>query len=296
MQKVSMLSMQPICTYCIIALTAAFSYQGLRNPSHEEKYIFDPRLILGGREYFRLVTSGFLHADWRHLGLNMISLFLFGPSLEFVMGREQFLLVYFGALIGGNLLSLFVHRHHEYRAYGASGAVCGVIFSYILIFPGAQISQLYLPIGVPAWLYAILFMLGSFYGMKNIRDNVGHDAHLGGAIIGFGITAALQPESIGANPKVFLIVLILSLALLIYLWKNPMFLPTRTFLPRLRRGSKRSNPPKPTPKVDVDAILEKISRDGYASLTETEKAQLREVSGKYRRREQSEKPKTGLTF
>ena len=291
-----MISMLPICTYCIIALTAAFSYQGFRNPSHEAKYVFDPYQILAGREYFRLITSGFLHADWRHLLLNMITLFLFGPSLEFVMGREQFLLVYFGALVGGSLLSLLVHRNHEYQAYGASGAVCGIIFSYMLMFPGAEISQWYIPIAIPGWLYAVLFMLGSFYGMKTNRGNIGHDAHLGGAIIGFGITAALHREMIGPNLKVFLIVLILSTALLIYLWKNPMFLPLGGFLPRFRVKSKKSAPRKPTPRASVDALLEKISREGFDSLTESEKAQLREMSGKYRRREQSEKPRSGLTF
>jgi membrane associated rhomboid family serine protease len=285
MHEITMVSTLPICTYCIIALTAAFSYQGFKDPAHEEKYIFDPYPILAGKQYFRLITSGFLHADARHLLLNMISLFLFGPSL-----------VYFAALIGGNLLSLFVHRNHHYQAYGASGAVCGIIFSYILMFPGAEIGQWYIPISVPGWLYAIFFMLGSFFGMKNNRGNIGHDAHLGGAVIGFGITAGLHPEAIGPNLKVFLIVLIFSLALLIYLWKNPMFLPLGLKLPRFRLKSRKSAPQTPSPRASVDAILEKISRDGFDSLTNAEKAQLQEVSGKYRRREQSEKPRSGLTF
>ena len=286
------------CSWLIIAVTCVVSVLAFRDPRLEERLIFHPQSILAGKEYYRLVTPAFLHAGTWHLLLNMMSLYAFGRTLEMFMGKANFLLVYFGSVIGGNLLSLYVHRHHEYRAYGASGGVCGVIFAYILFFPGAGIMSFYFPIAIPGWLYAIGYLLGSFYAMKAGRDNVGHDAHMGGAIIGLLITAALYPQMTQENWRVFGSVLAISIALLVYLWVNPMLLPVSAFsggFPRL--GRKRSAMPKhKREQLDVDAILEKVGKEGMESLTREERALLEEVSGKYRRREESSKPESDLIF
>src|ERR1051326_6728705 len=195
------------CTWLLIIVTILVSLKAFRSYGFEEKYIFHPGHILAAKEFYRLVTPAFLHADFRHLGLNMLTLYLFGRGVEMWFGFAQFLLIYFAAVIGGNLLSLFVHRHHDYRAYGASGGVCGIIFASILFNPHGSISFLYIPIAIPNWLYAIGFLLTSFYGMKeHNRGNIGHDAHLGGAIIGFLLTAALSPEHVRQNLEIFLIV------------------------------------------------------------------------------------------
>src|SRR2546426_248007 len=202
----------------LIGLTCLASWLGFRSRAVEEKYIFEPEPILAGKEYYRLVTSGFLHAGWGHLLLNMFSLYLFGSSVELALGSKHFLLIYFGAIIGGNLLSLYAHRHHDYRAYGASGGVCGIIFAYILLFPGGGIYQFPIPFAIPAWLYVIIFMAASFVGMKaNNKGDIGHDAHLGGAIIGLLVAAALHPWLARANWKIFLIVLGAAILLLLYL-------------------------------------------------------------------------------
>src|SRR5256886_3561690 len=118
----------PVITFLLIVVTCVFSYQGFKSFTFERKYIFSPEAILAGKQYHRLVSSAFLHADWRHLIFNMVSLYLFGSGLELFLGKAQFLLVYFGSIVGGDLLSLYVHRHHVYYAYGASGGVSGVIF------------------------------------------------------------------------------------------------------------------------------------------------------------------------
>src|SRR5882672_6773461 len=110
-----------LCNFLLIVATVLVSYLGFRSREIEEKYIFHPERILAGKEYYRLVTSAFLHANWRHLAFNMFSLYLFGGPVEMYVGKAQFLSIYFGAVIGGDLLSLYVHRHHEYRSYGASG-------------------------------------------------------------------------------------------------------------------------------------------------------------------------------
>src|SRR5437016_8677676 len=106
------------CTLVLIVVTAVVSYLGFRSREVEEKYIFHPERILSGKEYYRLVTSAFLHANWRHLLLNMLSLYLFGSNIELFVGTGRFLLIYFGAIIGGSLLSLHVHRHqHVFPAF-----------------------------------------------------------------------------------------------------------------------------------------------------------------------------------
>ena len=286
-------------TTLLIIVTGVWSFLGFRNPSIEEKYIFHPGSILVGKEYYRLVTSGFLHADWNHLIFNMLSLYFFGPSVEFALGTGKFLAIYFGSVIGGNLLSLYVHRHHHYFAYGASGGVCGMIFAHILLFPGSDIRMFYLPIGIPGWLYAIGFMVYSFYGMEeNNRGGIGHDAHLGGSIVGLLIAAGLDPESVRENLLIFLLVLVSAVLLLCYLWFNSLFLPLRSFITRKTKSGLRNSelPPHKRENLQVDAILEKIARNGIESLTDREKALLDEVSGKYRRRSDSKKPDSGLAI
>src|SRR5437867_1045339 len=168
-----------LLTFLIIGLTILVSYFGFRSDAVEEKYIFNPERILAGKEFHRLITSAFLHADWWHLLLNMVSLYFFGPAIELTFGKANLLVIYCGSVLGGNLVSLYVHRHHDYRAYGASGGVCGVIFASILLFPGMRLSAFPLPYPIPTWLWVIGFVLASFYGMKaNNKGNIGHDAHL----------------------------------------------------------------------------------------------------------------------
>jgi len=292
---------EPIAVFnqLLIALTCLVSWLGFRSEALEHKYIFHPQAILAWKEYYRLVSSAFLHAGWSHLLWNMLSLYLFGTVVEFVLGPAQFLLIYFSSVIGGNLLSLYVHRHHEYRAYGASGGVCGIIFAHLLLFPGAGISQFLLPIQIPGWLYAILFIGVSFVGMKsNNRGNIGHDAHLGGAIIGFLVTAALHPAIARANWKVFLLVLMLSVLLLIYLWINPLFLPLESFVRKLfhKKSASAKVPVHRRESLEMDAILEKINKSGLDSLSSAERDFLASVSEKYQRRGESRKPESGLAI
>jgi membrane associated rhomboid family serine protease len=263
----------------------------------EEKYIFRPESILAGKEYYRLVTSAFLHSGWGHLVWNMVGLYVFGRLIEWSLGVKDLLLIYFGAVIGGGLLSLYVHRHHDYLAYGASGGVSGIVFAYLLLFPGAGIA-LYFAVPIPGWLYAIGFMLGSFVALKKAKDNIGHDAHLGGAIVGLLIAAALHPQAARYNWTIFLLVLVPAILLLVCLWRNPLFLSAPSFfdLPFRVRNRRSQLPAHKRESMRVDALLEKIARNGVESLTAEEKAFLERVSDRYRRREQSRKPESGLAI
>ena len=284
-------------TLATILVTVAFSCAAFARSDLEERFIFDPERILAWKQYYRLVTSGFLHADWRHLALNMISLYFFGPILEFLFGAEQFLGIYLGSIIGGNLLSLLLHRHHEYRAYGASGGVCGLIFAHVLLWPRGSIGFFMLPVSVPGWLYAILFMGLSFYAMKAGKDNIGHDAHLGGAIVGLLITAALRPQVARQNWQIFLLVLGAAAALLVYLWVNPLMVSAGWQFPFRRKKARRPTLPQhQLEQMELDAVLEKVAAQGMGSLNQEELARLQAASDKYQRRSQSSKPQSGLAI
>ena len=291
---------EPIAVFnsLVIGLTCLVSWLAFRNPALEEKYLFETRAILARKDYYRLISSGFLHSGWWHLFLNMVSLFLFGGPIELAYGAGHFLLIYFGAIVGGNLLSLYVHRHHEYSAYGASGGVCGIIFAHLFLFPGATIQAFLMPLPIPGWLYAIAFMVASFIAMKSSKDNLGHDAHLGGAILGLLIAAALDPWITRANWKMFIAVLATTILLLIYAWANPLFLgSTSLFAHRLKTRTRVANiPAYKRESVQIDAILEKINTKGIDSLSSAERGLLENTSAKFQSRAQSKKPDSGLAI
>jgi len=277
----------PIATILVMAVTVLVSLRGFTNPALVEKFIFSPEPILRGKQYYRIVTSAFLHGGWGHLLFNMFSLYSFGRGVELTHGAAAFLLIYFASVIGGSLLSLWLHRNHVYRAYGASGGVCGIIFSSIFLFPGGGIMVFPLPFSIPSWLYAIAFIGVSFYGIRSGRDNIGHDAHVGGAIIGLLTTALLYPHIVTRSPWLFLTVLGVSLAFFIYLEKHPLYLPAKTW-PGPERW--RAKPPltREEKARQVNAILEKISKSGMQSLTRAEHRMLLEASQKERRDEKAE--------
>lgn len=242
----------PIATILVMVAVFGVSLWAFENESIERKYIFRPDSVLAEKEYYRLVSCSFLHAGWAHLLLNMYALYHFGAVIEWQFGKLHFLLIYFGSVMGGSLLSLYLHRHHEYSAYGASGGVCGLIFAYVLSFPNHRLTLFPLPYAVPAWLFAIAFAIASFYAMKAQKDNIGHDAHLGGAMIGLLIAAGLQPQLIQQHWLTFASLFLIGGVIFAYVYFNPMFLPlsgmVRVPTITLKRG--RSRRPQPAPVID----------------------------------------------
>jgi membrane associated rhomboid family serine protease len=211
-----------ITNIIIIALTAFFSYRGFINPLFLRQFLFSTRSILAGRQYYRLVSSSVLHADWVHLIFNMYSLYSFGAAVELFFGPGTFLAIYLASIVGGNLLALLLHRNEDYYALGASGGVCGVIFACIFLVPGSSVQLFFIPVNIPAYVYAILFMLFSYYGIRAQRGNIGHDAHLGGAIIGLLTATALYPSIIRQNPILYPVVMSLAILLLVFLNVGPV--------------------------------------------------------------------------
>src|SRR4029078_9135388 len=120
-----------------------------------------------------------------------------------------FLIIYFLSLIGGDLLSLFIHRHDgDYDSVGASAAVMGVMYAAIALFPGMRIGLLFIPIAIPAWLFGVVYVLYSIYGIRSKKNNIGHDAHLGGALVGLIVAVIMQPSALINNTWAIVIIML----------------------------------------------------------------------------------------
>ncbi|MBA6151501.1 rhomboid family intramembrane serine protease [Gelidibacter maritimus] len=183
-----------LVTIVVIAANVIISFKGFNDRGFFERYKFNVGGIRRG-EKIRIFSSGFLHVDTMHLFFNMFTLYFFAPVVIAYLGTVHFLIIYIASLILGNLLSLYFHKdEYHYSAVGASGAVTGVLYSAILLEPSMQLGILFIPLPIPAYVFGILYLLYSIYGMKNQLGNIGHDAHFGGAIGGFVVTLILMPS------------------------------------------------------------------------------------------------------
>ena len=184
--------MDNLYLFGIIIANVLISLKGFNDEYFFRKYQFHVGSIKAG-EQIRMVSSAFLHADIMHLAFNMIALYSFAPVITATLGNFTFLLIYFGSLIFGSLLTMVFHGNdYSYRAVGASGAVTGIIYSAILLYPDMTIG-IFGIIPIPAYLFGICYLLYSIYGMKAKNDNIGHTAHFGGAIGGYAITLLKDP-------------------------------------------------------------------------------------------------------
>ena len=270
--------MTPI-SLVLILVNFLVSWKGFRDRSFYERYSFNIEKVLVYKEYYRLITSGFLHVGWGHLIWNMISLYAFSSSVESSLGPLQFLLIYFTALVGGDLLSLFIHRHHgEYSSVGASAGVCGIIFASIAVFPGMSVGFILLPIAIPGWVYGLAYVLISIYGIRSKNENVGHDAHLGGAMIGMMVALLFRPEAFTYNlPTILLISVPCIVFMYIIATKPHVLLVDSSFSRNQRRYysiDHRYNAQKVEEQMEIDRILDKIGKSGMSSLTRKEKEAL----------------------
>jgi membrane associated rhomboid family serine protease len=209
----------------LILLIVIISLIGFNNSGFFKRYSFSVSGILYKKQIDRLIISIFLHVDYIHLFFNLFSFYSFAIHIERGLGSLFLAVLFFGSALGGNFLALFLHRKHpDYSAIGASGAVSGVIFASVLIYPEGSILIFPIPIGMPPWLFAILFVLISIYGIGKQAGNIGHEAHLGGALTGILITGILYPWIIKEHLFLtFAIVTPVSLFLYFYV-RNPEIL------------------------------------------------------------------------
>ena len=190
----------------IIGLNIFFSYKGFRDRIFFNKYKFSPSSIKRG-EKIRYISSGFLHVDTTHLIVNMFTLYFFVDAVIFRVGEINFLIIYLTSLIFGNWLTYrFNSNNLNYSAVGASGAVMGIVYSSILLNPEMTLFFFILP--MPGYLFGLGYLFYSIYSMKKVNDNIGHEAHLGGAIAGFFSTIFISPAIVLTNLFTVLILLI----------------------------------------------------------------------------------------
>ncbi|MDR6967461.1 membrane associated rhomboid family serine protease [Flavobacterium arsenatis] len=200
-----------IVLIAIILLNVLVSFKGFNDIMFFRKYEFHIGSIRSG-DQIRMFSSAFLHADISHLFFNMLTLFFFAPVVIAYMGELSFVLVYFSSLIFGSLLTLMMHKDdYSYRAIGASGAVTGVLYSAILLQPNMMLG-IFFVIPMPAYIFGILYLLYSIYGMRAKNDNIGHTAHFGGAVGGYIFTLAKNPEMFTDNT---LMVILLTIPIII---------------------------------------------------------------------------------
>ncbi|MBT8196198.1 MAG: rhomboid family intramembrane serine protease [Bacteroidia bacterium] len=189
-------------TLIIIGINVVLSLICFSNQELLNKLIFNPYVISARRQYYRFISSGFIHGDMMHLFVNMFVLYNFGEYVEDaysqVFGSNAtfyFLLLYFGSLVISIAPSYRKHVDNpNYNALGASGAVAAVLFAFIMFNPFASLYLMFIPIPIPAILVGVGYIAYEWYMGKKGGTNINHDAHLWGAIFGFFFTGLLKPD------------------------------------------------------------------------------------------------------
>ncbi|MCF6333242.1 MAG: rhomboid family intramembrane serine protease [Draconibacterium sp.] len=191
-------------TWLIIGVTALVSYMAFQNSALMNKLQFNAAKIIHKKEYYRLVSHAFIHANWTHLLVNMFVLYFFGRNIEAYFGYyfgnraiAYYLLLYFGGILASNIWSLIKQQNnYYYNAVGASGAVSAVLFAAIFFNPWEKL-YLFAIVPIPGILFAVGYLFYSYQKGKKGNDNVAHDAHFLGAIFGFIFPILLKPDLLG---------------------------------------------------------------------------------------------------
>lgn len=183
----------------IFAITLATSLLGLfSTPAIIERSLFRPYWLLRRKEYFTVVSSGFVHADLVHLLFNMMTFYFFAFPLERYLGTPKFLLLYFLGLLISHAGTYYKQRNNpEYASLGASGAISAVLFAAIVYFPTLSLFILPIPFSIPGPLFAISYLAYTWWAARRPHGRINHDAHLGGALTGLAFVLLTEPHAFG---------------------------------------------------------------------------------------------------
>lgn len=189
-------------TLIIIVATVGISLYSMGQSSLLYGFMMNPYMITHRNQYYRLVTSGFIHKDHMHLLFNMFSFYFFGTQLEYIftyifggLGEVYFIALYILGIIVSDVPTLLKHRNnHSYNSLGASGAVSAVIFACILFQPLQDIC-LYGVLCFPGFILGAIYLIYSYMSAKKSRDGINHDAHLYGALFGIVFCIVIYPDS-----------------------------------------------------------------------------------------------------
>ena len=167
-----------------------------------DKLKFNPYMIANKKEWWRFITHGFVHADIVHLAFNMIAFYSFGTIIEQLYQQlfgDKAMLYFLGLYFGGLLTAIVpTYEKHKkdiwYNSVGASGAVSSVVFAFIVYAPFALLGLFFI-IPIPAIVFAVLYVIYSFYAGRKGADNINHSAHLSGALFGLLFTAIVDAQA-----------------------------------------------------------------------------------------------------
>lgn len=183
-------------TILIIIITSLISILAFNNKTLFFRLQFNAYQIYHRKEIHRLLTHGFVHANWWHLGINMLVLYFFGGYVEQTLKMLaaqgllnspllMYLLMYLLAIVFASTISLVKFRDNPmYNSVGASGAVSAVVFFMIFFEPWEKL-YLYGIIGIPGIVFGVLYLVYAQYMSRRGGDNINHDAHFLGAVFGF---------------------------------------------------------------------------------------------------------------
>jgi len=188
-------------TWFLIGITALISILAFQNSQLMEKLQFNAAKIIHRREYHRLISHAFIHANWPHLIINMLVLYFFADNvlyfLKLYFGNKAtayFLILYFGGILASNIWSLIKHKNnYYYNAVGASGAVSAIVFTFVFFNPWEKL-WLFAILPIPGIIFALGYLVYSYQMSKKKMDNYAHDAHFLGAIFGFIFPVLLKPD------------------------------------------------------------------------------------------------------
>ena len=165
-------------------------------PALIERSQFRPYWLLPRRQYATIVTSAFMHANLAHLAFNVITFWCFGFQLERAMGSGRFAALYVTGMFVSDWGTWLKHRTDPaYASLGASGAILAVLFASIVYFPTQSLYLMFLPVPIPAPLFAVGYLGYTWYAARRLRGPVNHDAHFGGAIAGLLFVALTDPHA-----------------------------------------------------------------------------------------------------
>jgi membrane associated rhomboid family serine protease len=192
-------------TIIILIATGLISYAAFNNGTLLNKFIFFPYIMKGKiNEMYRFISHGFIHADMQHLLFNMITFFSFGTFIENQLGTIPFVIFYLAAIAVSSIVDFGKHQNHNwYRSLGASGGTSAVVFAAIMYQPWLEIWF------IPGFIFGIIYLAYSNYASKQNNDNVGHDAHIYGALFGIGFILITHPEVFNSfieqisNPSIY---------------------------------------------------------------------------------------------
>jgi membrane associated rhomboid family serine protease len=183
----------------ILAVNIGLSLAAFANRQLVERLVFRPYEFARGRNRYTVVTSAFVHADLPHLAFNMITFYFFGATLlEQRIGTPLFVMLYVLGLLLSEFITYRRHRNNpEYATLGASGAISAVLFAAIVYFPTMKLYLFFVPIGIPATLFAVGYLAYSWWSARENRGRINHDAHFAGAVVGLAFVAITDPAAWG---------------------------------------------------------------------------------------------------